>query len=494
MIKNKAIEVISTFSEPELKLFYLFLESPYFNSNKSLIKLFGVIKKSLQQKKAEKLNEENLYSKIFKGKKYNYGIMKNLLSELFKLCEKFLAVNQPEDGPNIEFEESLRRLKNYSFRQLDKLFFAEYKKTESKMEYSVLSTDYYRNRFRLVETLYKFYTRRSNYVKGADTLYPMAIYNTCSMFASFKQDIAGIDYMQGQVNRKPEVNITNALYKNLDINKFLKEIEGLEKEHYEYIQMQAGLIRLYTEPGDMDNYQNMREFIFGNIEKFSNAERWLLSSALFTFILNKYISSSSSALLAEIAELRKTQLKYVEFDKGGLGPMQSGVFRNIIELFVVLGDIDYAAEVIEKFVPQLEASKRTACKAYALALIEESRGNNEKVLQLIKNVDFNDPQAKYSVKMVALVAYYALGYIEEGLSSCDAMKHFIKDTKEFSAPMKQHLLERASVIEKLFKIKANPEKYSAADIEEFEQSNKIHFAARREWFLAKTAELKKLVR
>lgn len=494
MIKNKAIEVISTFSEPELKLFYLFLESPYFNSNKSLIKLFGVIKKSLQQKKAEKLNEENLYSKIFKGKKYNYGIMKNLMSQLFKQAEKFLAVNQPEDGPNIEFEESLRRLKNYSFRQLDKLFFAEYKKTESKMEYSVLSTDYYRNRFRLVETLYKFYTRRSNYVKGADTLYPMAIYNTCSMFASFKQDIAGIDYMQGQVNRKPEVNITNALYKNLDIYKFLKEIEGLEKEHYEYIQMQAGLIRLYTEPGDMDNYQNMREFIFGNIEKFSNAERWLLSSALFTFILNKYISSSSSALLAEIAELRKTQLKYVEFDKGGLGPMQSGVFRNIIELFVVLGDIDYAAEVIEKFVPQLEASKRTACKAYALALIEESRGNNEKVLQLIKNVDFNDPQAKYSVKMVALVAYYALGYIEEGLSSCDAMKHFIKDTKEFSASMKQHLLERASVIEKLFKIKANPEKYSAADIEEFEQSNKIHFAARREWFLAKTAELKKLVR
>lgn len=54
MIKNKAIEVISTFSEPELKLFYLFLESPYFNSNKSLIKLFGVIKKIFTAKKKQK--------------------------------------------------------------------------------------------------------------------------------------------------------------------------------------------------------------------------------------------------------------------------------------------------------------------------------------------------------------------------------------------------------------------------------------------------------
>lgn len=58
--------------------------------------------------------------------------MKNLLSELFKLCEKFLAVNQPEDGPNIEFEESLRRLKNYSFRQLDKLFLPNIKKPKAK--------------------------------------------------------------------------------------------------------------------------------------------------------------------------------------------------------------------------------------------------------------------------------------------------------------------------------------------------------------------------
>ena len=79
MIKNKAIEVISTFSGPELKEFSLFLESPYFNSNKSLIKLFGEIKKALLANKAENLTEEFLYGKIFKGKKYNYGIMKNLM-------------------------------------------------------------------------------------------------------------------------------------------------------------------------------------------------------------------------------------------------------------------------------------------------------------------------------------------------------------------------------------------------------------------------------
>lgn len=494
MTKSKAYRIISTFSQKEMKAFSLFLISPYFNSNKALVKLFEIFKKQISSDPVKALTEEEAFKKIYPGKKYNYGIMKNLLSELFGICEKFLAVQPSEDDNNSEFEECLKRLRNYNIRMLDNLFFAEYKKIKSKMGYSVLSTDFYRNRFRIEESLNKYYTRRSNYIKGAEVLLPMITYNTCSIIAAVKQNIESVDYLEGQINSKPETDIAGALYNNLNIDKFIEDIKGLDTEHYDYIKLQAGLIKLYTEPDNMDNYEKMKKQIFSEIEKYSNAERWFLSSALFSFVLNKYIPESSSSLLAEIAEIRKTQLKFVEFNKGGLGPMQSGVFRNIVELFVVLGEIEYASEVIEKFIPQLEASKRRSCKAYTLALIEESYGNNEKVLELIKEAEFNDPQAKYAVKMVALVAYYALGYIEEGLSSCDAMRHFIKDTKEFSAAMKSHLLERANVIAKLFRIKANPEKYTVEDINEFEINNNIYFAARRNWFLARTAELKKLVK
>lgn len=494
MIKNKAYQVIATFNAAEMKAFELFLLSPYYNTNKAVVKLFGILRKHLAISSGGGLSEEDVFKKIYPEKKYNYGIMKNLLSELFGLCEKFLAVNPMEDDQDIEFEESLRRLKNYSVRNLDKLYFAEYKKTEGKMEFSVLSPDYYRNRFRLSESLNKYYTRRSDYVKGAAIFYPMAIYSTCSIVNSVKLNLQYIDYLKGQVNHNPEVDVAGAMYNNFDMNKFLEEISGLDKEHYDYILLQTGLIKLYTEPGNMENYLNMKDLIFGSIEMYSNAERWYLSSTLFSYVLNKYIAESTGSLLAELAEIRRTQLKYVEFNKGGLGPMQSGVFRNIVELFVVLGEIDYAAEVIEKFVPQLEAAKRKSSRAYAYAIIEESKGNNEKVLELIRDAEFSDPQAKYTVKMVALVAYYALGYIEEGLSTCDALKHFIKDAKEFSGEMRQHLLDRANIIEKLFKIKANPEKYTLADIEEFESGNKTHLAARRKWFLEKTAELKKLVK
>lgn len=128
-----------------------------------------------------------------------------------------------------------------------------------------------------------------------------------------------------------------------------------------------------------------------------------------------------------------------------------------------------------------------------MALIEEARGNNEKVLEYIREVEFSDYQAKYSVKMVALVAFYNLGYVEQGLSAIVSMKHFMKDTNEFTEQVKAHLTSRVAVIEKLFKIKANPEKYSLKDITELEKSANMYLGARKEWFMSKTAELKRLV-
>ncbi len=494
MLKNKAFDVIKSLTPAELRSFDLFVSSPYYNTNKAVIKLFGVLRKYIQGGPGKPLTEEAIFEKIYPGKKYNYGIMKNLLSELFGLCEKFLAVHPMEGDTTADFEESIRRLKNYNKHSLEKLFHSEYKRLEDKMEYSVLSMEYYRNRNRLLETLHKHYTIKSKYTGASVTLYPMSIFSTCDIIATIKKDIAGMEYLQNQLNYNPEVNVTEAFYRNFDFESFLKDIKGLEAEHYNYISLQIRLMKLYKEPGNYDNYRELKEFIFSRIDKYSNSEKWFLTSALFNFILNNYVDFSSEESLNELAEIRKTQLANVKFNTEGLAPLQSGVFRNIIEIFVIMGDLKFAGEIVEKHLPDIEESKRKSSYAYSMALIEEAKGNNEKVLEHIRDVEFSDYQAKYSVKMVALVAYYNLGYIEEGLSAIDSMKHFMKDADEFTEKVKMHLTSRVLVLEKLFKIKANPEKYTLSDITELEKSANMYLSARKKWFMGKTAELRELVK
>ncbi len=493
MMKNKALEVIKTYDQRETKEFERFIASGFHNSNKAIIKLFALIKKNIHKLNEEKHSEEYFYSKIFPGRNYNYGIMKNLLSELFGLCENFLSGYTYENDNALEFEEGLRRLQYYMLHSLDKLFFAEYRQLEKQIEYSVLRPEYFFNKSRLVEKLYKFYTRKSQYQGAADTLYPMSIYNTCFIISTLKHDVAGMEYLKSQLNYTPEVNPTDALYKSFDSENFLKQLGGLDPVYYKHITLEIKLMKLYNEPDNWENYYELKELIFKSMNDYSNSEKWHLTSALFGFVLNEYIAKSNKELLSEIASIRKVQLANVKFNTEGLGPMQAGVFRNIVELFVILGEFNIAVDFIERFINELEEDKRKSIYSFSMALIEESRGNNEKVLDLLRNIEFTDYQAKFSAKMVAMVAFYNLGYIEQGLSAVDSMKHFIKDTEEFSAPMKKNLGQRVATLEKLFKIKANPEKYSIADISALEENAEVYFGSRKDWFLAKTTELKKLV-
>jgi hypothetical protein len=498
MIKSKAIDIIRTFTESEAGNFDIFLKSPFFNTNKNLIKLYNIISVNFAKLDSDKMTEEYLYSKVFQGKQYNYAIMKNLMSDLFGLCEKFIAgippeIKDPEIDDTFNFEDGLKKLDYYNRRSLDKLFFAQYKKLEKQMEYSVFSSEFYRNKSRLVEKLYKFYTRRSQYNGAAETLYPMSIYNTCFIISTLKQDVGGMEYLKSQINYTPKINLTEQFYNNFNSEKFLNNISGLDPVYYDHISLHIKLMKLYNEPENWENYKIMKKLIINNLDHYSNSEKWHLLSALFSFVLNAYIVKSSKDLLREMAIIRKIQLKNVKFNSDGLGPLQAGVFRNIVEVFIILGDNDYAEYFINNFVNELEADKRKSISSYSRALIEESRGNNEKVLELIRDVEFTDYQAKFSAKMVVLVAFYNLGYIEEGLSAIDSMKHFVKDTREFSEPAKINLTARVVALEKLFKITANHEKYSLADINALEELAALYHAARKEWFLSKTAELKKIV-
>lgn len=493
MIKNRAIEVIQTFSAEELKSFELFVRSPYNNSNKSLIRLLKLMEKYKDRTEEEKVTEEFLYSKIFPGKKYSYGNMKNMVSDLFGLCEKFLSHTPLINKSSYEFEEGLIRLENYSVRMLDKLFWSEYKRLEEKLKYSVLSNDYYLNKSRLIEKLHKFYTYRSQYSVVMNTLYPMSVYNICHMISTLQIDIAGMEFLRTQVNYVPAVNITEAFYTAFDNEKFSQNIIDLEPEHYEHISFRIKLIKVYTEPDNWENYALLKETIVANITKYANSERWHLTSTLYNFALNHYIAKSTIELAKELAQIRKLQIEFVKFNTEGLGPLQAGVFRNMVEVLLITGEIDYAERFINNSINQLEEDKRKNMYSYTMATIEQMRGNYERVLELVRDAEMSDSHEKYSVNMIKMSAFYDLGYIEEGLLAVDAMKHFLRNNEEFSDAAKHNLEDRVKVLERLFKIKANPEKYTGHDIEKLIAGINEFIVSRKEWYMQKAEELRKMV-
>jgi len=128
MIHSKSIQVLKTFSKEELKQFSDFLRSPFHNKNRSLIKLFDVLKKYHPEYEVE---NEKVYSKIYPGKKYNHDNMKKLMSEEFIILEKFL-LHLKIRKENFVTDKYL--LEEYMQRKLNELFLFKVKKINEKLE------------------------------------------------------------------------------------------------------------------------------------------------------------------------------------------------------------------------------------------------------------------------------------------------------------------------------------------------------------------------
>ena len=92
MLKSSLLEIIRTFSKQELIKFEDFVRSPYFNKKENVAKLFLEIKKYAPSFTDANLEKEKIWVKVFPGKEYNYGIMKNLIHELTKLSESFITI------------------------------------------------------------------------------------------------------------------------------------------------------------------------------------------------------------------------------------------------------------------------------------------------------------------------------------------------------------------------------------------------------------------
>jgi uncharacterized membrane protein YjdF len=89
----KLMHYLGVFSQAEFKQLKLFIESPVFNSNATLIKLYDTIKPYFKNGNLSVWSKEGAYKKIFPGKSYNDGTMRDLMSSLCEVVKKMMVFN-----------------------------------------------------------------------------------------------------------------------------------------------------------------------------------------------------------------------------------------------------------------------------------------------------------------------------------------------------------------------------------------------------------------
>lgn len=489
MIKNKAIEVISTFSEPELKLFYLFLESPYFNSNKSLIKLFGVIKKSLQQKKAEKLNEENLYSKIFKGKKYNYGIMKNLMSQLFKQAEKFLVINL-NNNTFREASQQLVLLSQLENRGLDDLFTQTFSRTKDLIESGKINSSYYEHFSRLYDTAKDFHRNRSSINEYSLNVLNVIEYTFPDVISILAEEYAMQYAAEHSTNYKPDTDLIGEFISRINIEEFSGFVESSGVKHKEDILIRLNFIKLLSGSSSDEVYYKLRGVLLANTDIYSNRMLYTLINNYLILYAEKRASEGSAEFYAEKFSLMKKMFALVKMNADGVGYIFLSTYLDTVLSGIKLGETEYVKEFAEKFRKDVDPSVRDTAYRLARAYIFAAEKNYENCLKELARTVQADFHIKLRTKFLYLRCCYELSLFEQGFSMIDSFKKFIADTKELHPDFRKKLNDSCKTYFELFKISSSPEKYDPVKLDKLIAFVNASGINSREWYLNKLEELK----
>src|SRR5688572_258489 len=119
MFKTNFTDVLKTFDKDEFKKFIDYINSPFFNTNRSIIKLVDAVKKYYPGFDNRNFTKEKIYEKVFSAKDYNDQVMRNLMSDSLQLVYGFLAV---KNMPSRKIQNSVNILDELRTKKLDSLY------------------------------------------------------------------------------------------------------------------------------------------------------------------------------------------------------------------------------------------------------------------------------------------------------------------------------------------------------------------------------------
>lgn len=490
MVKTKAIEIIKTLSEAERKNFGQFLNSPYFNSNKNLTKLYGFIQKNLPNIDSDKITEELFYSKLYPAKKFSYGIMKNLMSELSGIAEKFLIINSVYSGID-SVNQKLVLLKEYDKRNLDSYFLRSYEKLEKYLNGIKVHENYFREYSAANGALCAFHQNRSNINNYVSAVLSGTEYTFLVLITILSDEFIMQFSAEHGANRKPEIDIIKEFISFVDMNGLILFVEKNDLKNKDDIIIKLKTISLFVNPGeDNDTYYQLRDAIFRNHGNYSNL-------MLYTMINNnilQYAEKRSSAGSAEFHEekfrVMKKMFSLVRFNSEGVGHVFLSVYLDVVLTGIKLGETEYAASFAEKFRKEVDPSVQNVAYHLAAAYIHASNEEFEKCLAKLAKVDQTDHHIKLRTKFLYLKCYFELKMFEQGLSMVDSFRKFITETKELHPDFRRILRDSCKSYYELFRISSSPQLYTPEKIEKHENFIRNSKISSKEWHLKKLEELK----
>src|SRR4030095_3863753 len=418
MHNSKLTVLLKSLNKQEAEKFSLFLSTPLFNERETLIRLYQEIKKFYPEFKDEGFAHENLYRKLYKDKKYNDALMRNLASRLYGKLENFLSFLNYEKNPFGQRDGLLMELQN---RVDEKLFIKKYDELKRSIEenYPVSHEKYlHAHLLMYLRSSYYFSKRRT-----PDTETNILQQRENKLIEYFLTDILNIYSMMGnQLNLYPD-RIYDFGMLGLVLNYVESHSEILQNNFYINLLLNRLLLNLRQED---KYYFELKKIVNDCKDKISRSEKGNIYISLHNFLQEKMFKGEGKALKERFELYKET------FANEGAYDDDKNIYPNVLILAVsnalTLKEFSAAEEFVSKYCSEVREFYRKNTEYYCLALIDYYRKNYDEALKKLTYVYNEDTSFKIHVRTLQLMIYYSMNASDGFYTLADSYKHFLKES------------------------------------------------------------------
>jgi len=432
MKDTRLIRILSTFSKDELKSFQKFLESPFLKPGRNTVILFEYIIKFHPEFDDGKIEKQKVFKKLFKDETYSEKKMLNLIYDLTKTAENFIAYNAMI---NDETEYLFNLSKGYVARNLHDESYRVNRSIEKTLKpgFSPM-IDYISKLRRLTYLKSLYFTQKNdfeNLIKSKNNYFEAS---AIQFIIDFSEIVSVKKPALNTYGNKMENMMVESITKSFDVKKLLTTLESADYDKKSLISLHYYILKTNEEPDNKLYFYKLRDVFYESLNDYDRGERCLIFSNLVNYCVQRSVGNVE--FRKEGLEVYKKMITSESYSFLETEYIDVITYRNIIQYCISQKDSEWMKFFLDNYSDKVQPDLREDLKNLSYGNLNFIRKEFEKALDSCSKINSEFFLFKTDLKNLMLKIYYELKYYEPAFSMIDSYKHFLSNTKEIMPSFK----------------------------------------------------------
>lgn len=472
MRDTKVYLVLENLSNRERGKLARYLESPYFNKNQPLLRLFRILNRDINSARSKPLSKTAVWKKMQCEQPYDDVRFRKYLSDLLKNVENFLALQIFEEN---NYQKNNFLLEAILDHKMEKLYTTIKKTTHSLTKKSPLKNpDYYLFRYKSQKLLHDLETDNEQKKKISTNFSELS--RTLDIF-----------YFSEKLKLHYDAEVWKRIDGNLDADvDFIEEITRFIRQQGE---LEAPALAVYFSMHLLNKYPDQDKYYFAfkkqlddKIQFFPSHEAIPIYTAGINHCIRK-INTGDSSFLEELFSLYRGYVKSLVEDSGQLSQW---TFNNAITVGLRLGQFAWVKQCISEYGPYITEKHRENAVTYNTASYHFYQEEYDEVIAMLRNIEYEDIYYNLNSKTILLMTYYETDEFDPLYFLLESFRAYLNRNKTIPESKKINYKNFIKLTRRLANLPPGNPKALEKLKKEINETKQV---SSRKWLLDKVAEL-----